>query len=214
MCANSRLLCSQEAFQSASLVFILEDQWEDKEEGVLEESQGCETREHIEEGGGEEDEEKEEERGKMAAEEEREKMAAEEEREKEKEKMAAETEERGKEAKEEGEKGSELGGALVKAVTLYRKYGRTLDFCSQKSVRVIVSGRFSNLGAAIIARSATSIPRTNIIAAPCLTEQRAKSIIARRLKLNTADIEQVYSYRLRLLIRKPAQYIFLEHMTP
>ena len=80
---------------------------------------------------------------------------------------------------------------LAHAASLYLKYGATLDFCAQKEVRVIVAGCYANTGAAILARSAPSLPSTQIIAAPSLAERQARSIIGTRLGLNTADIQQV-----------------------
>lgn len=94
---------------------------------------------------------------------------------------------------EEIENDSEGGvdGDLAEAATLYQKYGRTIDFCSQKDVRVIVNGRFSNLGTATISRYVTSISPGHIVAASCLTELRVKSVIAFKLGLNAGSIEQV-----------------------
>ena len=90
-------------------------------------------------------------------------------------------------------KKSDVGGSgLTEAASLYNHYGAVLDFCADKSVKVIVSGRFSNLGAAVISRSAPSIPPAHIVAAACLVEQRAKSAIALRLTINTADVKQVW----------------------
>ena len=169
------LLCSQEAFQLASVVFVLE-QWEDGGGDI-------QNGEEIEEAGGEDAERKEEEEEVRKNEDEGER-----EEDKEKEKDGG--------VKEEGEEkpgASETSSHLEEAATLYQKYGATLDFCAQKSVRVIVSGRLSNLGAAVIARMASSIPRTNIIAAPSLVEQRSKSVVAGKLRLNAADVEQVYN---------------------
>ena len=80
---------------------------------------------------------------------------------------------------------------LDSMAVLYHKYGATLGFCAQKEVRVIVSGCHSNLGAAVISRSAPSLPPGHIIATPCRTVQRAKSTVACKLGLNSADIEQV-----------------------
>ncbi len=73
----------------------------------------------------------------------------------------------------------------------YHDYAKTIDFCSSKVVRVIVSGSYGNLGASIIAKYATSITRSNIIAASCLVEQQAKSIVAQKLLVNGSDISQV-----------------------
>lgn len=73
----------------------------------------------------------------------------------------------------------------------YRDYAKSIDFCASKDVRVIVSGSHGNLGASIIAKYATSITRSKVIAAPCLVEQQAKSIVAQKLLVNGADISQV-----------------------
>ena len=97
-------------------------------------------------------------------------------------------EEQEKDAGKEGEKNC---SNLTEAADLYHRYGATLDFCAEKSVRVVVCGPFSNLGASIIARSASSLSPGHIVAAPCLAELQARSFIASRLGLNTADIEQV-----------------------
>ena len=55
-----------------------------------------------------------------------------------------------------------------------------------------MAGRYSNMAAAVIASSASSLPPSHIIASSCLAVQRAKSAIAGKLGLNTADIEQVF----------------------
>ena len=111
-----------------------------------------------------------------------------------------EGEEDGNDEGEEKETGkSDTSSDLAEAVALYHKCGATLDFYAQKSVRVIVSGRLSNLGASVIARSASSLSPSHIVASPCLAEQRSKSIIAGKLGLNAADVEQV-SVSLSLLL--------------
>ena len=80
---------------------------------------------------------------------------------------------------------------LAEAARLYHCYGATMDFCSQKDVQVVVCGRYANTGAALMANAVSSIAKTNFIAAPCLVEQQAKSIIASKVELNGADIAQV-----------------------
>ena len=149
-----------------------------------------------EEGEREEGEEQEGEKREGEGEEVEEKEAGRDEERKEKEGRDEGEKEVGREEGKEGENKEYVQKTvqdieLATAATLYHKYGRTLDFCAQKEVRVIVSGRYSNVGAAIIARSAPSLPPSHIIAAPCLTAQRAKSAIAGKLGLNAADVEQV-----------------------
>ena len=80
---------------------------------------------------------------------------------------------------------------LVSAARLYHCYGATMDFASQKDIRVIVCGRYANTGAALMAKAVSSIDKSNFIASPCLAEHQAKAIIANKLSLNGADISQV-----------------------
>ena len=80
---------------------------------------------------------------------------------------------------------------LASAARLYHCYGATVDFCSQKDVRVIVCGRYANTGTALMARAVSSIDKSNFIASSCLAEQQARAIIANKLCLNAADIEKV-----------------------
>lgn len=74
---------------------------------------------------------------------------------------------------------------------LYHRYAATMDFCSEKDVRVIVCGRYANTGAAVMSRAVSSIDKANFIASPCLAEQQAKAIVARHLSLNGADISHL-----------------------
>ena len=80
---------------------------------------------------------------------------------------------------------------LAAAARLYHCYGATIDFCSQKDIRVVVCGRYGNTGAALMANAVSSIDKTNFIATPCLAEHQAKAIIASKVELNGADIAQV-----------------------
>lgn len=76
-------------------------------------------------------------------------------------------------------------------VQKYHNYAKGIDFITRKDVHIIVSGCHSNTGAAIIAKYASSIPRSKVIAAPCLVEQQARAILATKLHVNGADIDQV-----------------------
>ena len=80
---------------------------------------------------------------------------------------------------------------LASSALRYHQYATTLDFCGQKDVKVILSGKYANTGAAIMARAVTSIPRTSFVASPSLVEAQARSILAQRLDVNTADVRQV-----------------------
>ena len=80
---------------------------------------------------------------------------------------------------------------LCSAASLYVKYGAALDIYAHKEVRVIVAGRFGNVGAALLSRFAPSLPSAHIISAASQAEQNARSIIATTLGVNTADVRQV-----------------------
>ena len=80
---------------------------------------------------------------------------------------------------------------LASSALCYHQYATTLDFCAQKDVKVILSGKYANTGAAIMAKAVTSIPRTSFVASPSLVEAQARSILAQRLDVNTADVRQV-----------------------
>lgn len=182
----------QEGFQSASVAFILdypytvnthEEQTQGRGEGESEEGMGENEEEKGEEGKGEEPGDEGEGRGGGGESE-------------------SGTATLGTEAptapvptvSSDGGQQSSSGGSLeelASAASLYHKYGATLDFCAQKEVRVIVAGCYANTGAAILARSAPSLPSTQIIAASSLAERQARSVIGTRLGLNTADIQQV-----------------------
>ena len=89
--------------------------------------------------------------------------------------------------------GSEVseGNTTRSVVQSYHDYATAIDFSTRKDVNIVVSGCHGNLGAAIIAKFASSIPRSKVIAAPCLVEQQAKAILAHKLHLNGSDIQQV-----------------------
>ena len=99
----------------------------------------------------------------------------------------------------EGLGGSEAGGSetaphekmVATASSVFREYARIVDFCSQKDVRVIITGQFANTGAAIMARTVSSIPKENFIASAALVEQQARALLAGKLKLNGSDVQQV-----------------------
>ena len=85
------------------------------------------------------------------------------------------------------EEGSELASAAIR----YHQYATTLDFYAQKEVKVIISGKYANSGAAIMAKAVTSIPGTSFVACPSLAENQARSILAQKLHLNSSDVRQV-----------------------
>ena len=85
----------------------------------------------------------------------------------------------------------EKNGELASSALRYHQYATTLDFCAQKDIKVILSGKYANTGAAIMAKAITSIPRTSFVACPSLVEAQARSILAQRLDVNTADVRQV-----------------------
>ena len=86
---------------------------------------------------------------------------------------------------------SEVSSGLSAAGQLYYQYATSIDFCAHKDLRVLISGQYANTGAAIMAKTVTSIDKSCFIVAPSLAEQQAKAILAKRLGLNGSDIKQV-----------------------
>lgn len=69
------------------------------------------------------------------------------------------------------------------------KYAKIIDQVAQKSVKVLLAGAGPvNFNATMMIKNAPSIPRQNFVAMSRLVENRAKSIIAERLKVNTAGV--------------------------
>lgn len=80
---------------------------------------------------------------------------------------------------------------LQRASKTYYMYGGILDYTAQKDVRVIIVGPYSNLGAALMAKRVSSIDKHNFIASSGLVESQASSVIASKLGVSSADIQQV-----------------------
>lgn len=80
---------------------------------------------------------------------------------------------------------------LPDASRLYQRYAGLLDYCAQKDVRVVTCGRFANTGAAIMAKTVTSLPRGCFAASSSLAGQQAGAIVSGRLGLNGSDVGQV-----------------------
>ena len=93
--------------------------------------------------------------------------------------------------KESGTTSSENDPSLLDAARLYHRYASLLDYCAQKDVKVVVSGRFANTGASIMARTVTSLPPGSFVASSSQAEQQAKALLAKKLGLNGSDVSQV-----------------------
>ena len=108
-----------------------------------------------------------------------------------KEEPASSNEEPASSKEEPASSNQEKNRELASSALRYHQYATTLDFCAQKDIKVILSGKYANTGAAIMAKAVTSIPRTSFVACPSLVEAQARSILAQRLDVNTADVRQV-----------------------
>ncbi|XP_053408985.1 putative malate dehydrogenase 1B isoform X2 [Mercenaria mercenaria] len=69
------------------------------------------------------------------------------------------------------------------------KYAKVIDKVANKSVKVLVAGAGPvNFNATMMIKNAPNIPRQNFVAMSRLVENHSKSIIAERLKVNTAGV--------------------------
>lgn len=80
---------------------------------------------------------------------------------------------------------------LLEAAQTYTTYAGIIDFSSEKSIKVILTGSYANVGATIMSTSVASIDARQFIASPSLAEYQASSIIASKLNVSSADIEQM-----------------------
>ena len=80
---------------------------------------------------------------------------------------------------------------LFQAARTYINYAGIMDFSAEKNVRVILIGPYANTGAALMAKTVSSIEKTQFIASPALAERQARSILASKLGVATSDIRQV-----------------------
>ena len=72
---------------------------------------------------------------------------------------------------------------------LFTKYAQVIDEVSKKTVKVLLAGHGPlNFNAYMMIKNAPSIPRQNIAAMSRLTENLYKSVIADRLKVNSAGV--------------------------
>ncbi|WAR04204.1 MDH1B-like protein [Mya arenaria] len=72
---------------------------------------------------------------------------------------------------------------------LFVKYAKIIDSVASKSVKVLIAGYGPvNFNASMMIKNTPSIPRQNIVAVSRMVENQAKSVIAERLKINTAGV--------------------------
>jgi len=72
---------------------------------------------------------------------------------------------------------------------LFVKYAKVIDSVADKSVKVLIAGDGPrNFNAYMMIKNAPSIPRQNIVALSRIVENRAKGVIAERLKVNTSGV--------------------------
>lgn len=80
---------------------------------------------------------------------------------------------------------------LAAAARMYHHYAVVMDYGSQKNVHVVIAGRYSNTAAALMARTVSSIDGQCFLASSALAEQQASSILASKLNVSPADVQQV-----------------------
>ena len=80
---------------------------------------------------------------------------------------------------------------VSEAAVMYYRYAAMMDYCSQKDVKVVVIGRHSNTGAAIMVQTVSSISKTSFVASPFHAMQQARSILAGKLNVKSSDVEKV-----------------------
>ena len=80
---------------------------------------------------------------------------------------------------------------VITAATLFQDYVQTLDSIAKKTVRVILSGCYANIGATVMASFVSSLSPSRFVAAPCLAESQAKALIGNRVQLNSNDIQHM-----------------------
>ena len=87
--------------------------------------------------------------------------------------------------------GTRTDDSFKEASSLYHRYAQILDFCGNKALRVVISGRYAEIGVAVLAKTATSFAANRFTAPSELASYQAKAIIASRLNVNPSKIENV-----------------------
>ena len=77
------------------------------------------------------------------------------------------------------------------AAKLFQYYSKGLDAVASKDVRVIVTGRYGNSGATLMAACVKTLLPSSFVAAPSLAQSQIRAVLGNRLKLNSSDIQQV-----------------------
>ncbi|KAI3365940.1 hypothetical protein L3Q82_009774, partial [Scortum barcoo] len=82
----------------------------------------------------------------------------------------------------------------VKAIAdRYREYGRLIDTRANRGVKVIVSGNsFVNLRCSLLLDNAPSVDSRQFVAIATQLENEARAIIAKKLKVRTSDVTDVF----------------------
>ena len=80
---------------------------------------------------------------------------------------------------------------LVAAAQMYHHYAMVMDYCAQKDVRVVITGRYSNTAVSLMANTTSSLEGQCFLASSALAERQAGSILASKLSVSPADVQQV-----------------------
>ena len=77
---------------------------------------------------------------------------------------------------------------LIQNAAIYKQYAEMIEAGAKKNARILVCGKAANLAANVISAFAPSIPKNNIHALSRLQENRAKAVLARKLKVNSCGV--------------------------
>lgn len=80
---------------------------------------------------------------------------------------------------------------LSHAANIYTIYAGIIDYGASKNVRVVLVGPYANTGAALMARTVTSIKKEQFVASPAVAEHQACSILAAKINVASSDVKQV-----------------------
>ena len=87
--------------------------------------------------------------------------------------------------------GMERADLLHSNAAIFRAHGAALETFASRSVKVLVVGNPANTNALIVARNAPSLPQENITSLTRLDQNRATSMLAKRINANPGDINGV-----------------------
>ena len=83
---------------------------------------------------------------------------------------------------------NESENQLLPNAAIFKHYAEVIESDANKNARILVCGKNATIVASVISTFAPSIPKQNICALSRLQENRAKAVLARKLKVNSHGI--------------------------